>query len=310
MNFHGRMRITSTGLPYARRPTQTQQLALWGRAFSGAPQNEVGVWQEENSHLNFDFFTRLSTTAMVQEVLSHHGHIDFVGLHPTRKQTFDAYLPRNAEGGRTGRNNWQNSTICSTGSTRHVKCKSTVPTAIPLSRSPCGTMGRVQGRRQTDLSFVGKWVRYRGISALCTSRRDSMRGRAHYDVSFRGVPSAGQITAAVAIPLIRSLIIAALRFAPEGFFIATSFVDWSGLGIDIHSAMVYYTYNKINHTQEPTKMRLRTPRIEFGRPRQAPTAAIDRCCQRNSRKRRDGEPTSSIGNFAVVYCGAGIPLCK
>ena len=65
---------------------------LWGRAFSGVPQNKVGVWQEENSHLNFDFFTRLSTTAMVQEILSHHGHIDFVGLHPTRKQTFDAYL--------------------------------------------------------------------------------------------------------------------------------------------------------------------------------------------------------------------------
>ena len=39
---------------------------------------------------------------MVQEILSHHGHIDFVGLHPTIKQTFDAYLPWHAEGGRTG----------------------------------------------------------------------------------------------------------------------------------------------------------------------------------------------------------------
>ena len=76
-----------------RPDTKCHNSSLVAGVFSGAPQNLVNVWQKQNLHLNFDFFTRLSTTAMVQEILSHHGHIDFVGLHPTRKQTFDAYLP-------------------------------------------------------------------------------------------------------------------------------------------------------------------------------------------------------------------------
>ena len=66
---------------------------LWWRAFSGVPQNMRNVWQAQDLHLNFDFFTRLSTAAMVQEILARHDHVSFAGLHPTLGQTFAAYLP-------------------------------------------------------------------------------------------------------------------------------------------------------------------------------------------------------------------------
>ena len=164
---------------------------LWWRAFSGVPQNLVNVWQAHTLHLNFDFFTRLSTTAMVQEILSHHGHIDFVGLHPTRKQTFDAYLPGTQKVGELVQQlaefddlfYWINPT-------RQLQVyRADRNSAFPITMRDDG---RVQGRRQTDLSFVGKWIRYRGISALCTSARFNTRAGT-LDVSFRGVPSAGQI---------------------------------------------------------------------------------------------------------------------
>ena len=136
---------------------------LWWRAFSGVPQNLVNVWQAHTVHLNFahtlhlnfDFFTRLSTTAMVQEILSHHGHIDFVGLHPTRKQTFDAYLPGTQKVGELVQQlaefddlfYWINPA-------RQMQVyRPDRNSAFPITMRDDG---RVQGRRQTDLSFVGR----------------------------------------------------------------------------------------------------------------------------------------------------------
>ena len=164
---------------------------LWWRAFSGVPQNLVNVWQAHTLHLNFDFFTRLSTTAMVQEILSHHGHIDFVGLHPTRKQTFDAYLPGTQKVGELTQQlaEFDDLFYWINPSRQMQVYRADRNATFPITMRDDG---RVQGRRQTDLSFVGKWVRYRGISALCTSARFNTRS-GNYDVSFRGVPSAGQI---------------------------------------------------------------------------------------------------------------------
>ena len=164
---------------------------LWGRAFSGVPQNKVGVWQEENSHLNFDFFTRLSTAAMVQEMLNHHNHIDFVGTHPTKKQTFAAYLDGTQKVGELTQqlaefDDW----FYWINPSRQLQIfRADRTAAFPITMRDDG---RVQGRRPTDLSFVGRWIRYRGTSALCVGARFNARS-GNYDVSFRGVPSAGQI---------------------------------------------------------------------------------------------------------------------
>ena len=179
--------------PSVRTPTDTSATTrLWWRASAGVPQNLRNVWQDQDYHLNFDFFTRLSTSAMVQEILSHHGHIFFVGLHPTRKQTFDAYLPGTQKVGELVQQ------LAEFDDLFYTISPSRQMQVYRPERNAAFTIGmrddgRVQGMRPTDLSFTGHWLRYRGTTSLCVGARFNVRS-GMLDLSFRSLPSAGSDT--------------------------------------------------------------------------------------------------------------------